>query len=175
MTVKLVTVKRTFLYTFFFFFFLLGFRLIKGVHTCRQEGREWLTLLTYIRDTPTSGPGELPRSHRFCMHAQIVQSSLQTHTVWASIRPQHRQTGGKSLLYNLIKHFQWSFLCWLFLLIDTSMGPHCLSAAVTGFPCTPYGPLCMLCEAKALSTTIWLKKDNTDWPHFRFNAVGTSD
>lgn len=55
------------------------------------------------------------------------------------------------------------------------MEPHCLSSVVTGFPCTPYGPLCMLYEAKALSTTIWLKKGKTDWPHFLFSAVGAYD
>lgn len=53
----------------------------------------------------------------FCMRAEIVQSNLQAHRVWASVCSQHRQTEGKSLLCNLIKHFQWSFLHCLFLLV----------------------------------------------------------
>lgn len=39
------------------------------MHTCCQEESERLTLLTYIRDTPTSGPGELACSGSVLMHA----------------------------------------------------------------------------------------------------------
>lgn len=86
LTVKLVTVKRPFLYLFFLLRFLLGFRLIKGTHTCSQEEIKRLTLLTYIRDTPTSGPGELPCSNAFACVQKLFSLTcrhLQSERVYA--------------------------------------------------------------------------------------------
>lgn len=39
------------------------------MHTCSQEESGRLTLLTYIRDTPTSGPGELACFRSVLLHA----------------------------------------------------------------------------------------------------------
>lgn len=140
------------------------------MHTCSQEESERLTLLTYIRDTPTSGPGELACSRSVLLHVctncpvwLAVTSSLSEDRVpaQASRRKKFALQFHKTFFY--IAHF---FCYFRILLVDTSIEPHCLSSAVTGFPCTPYGPLCMMHEAKALSTTIWFKKGSTDWPHF---------
>lgn len=170
-SVKLLRVKRTFLYTpcfsFFFFFCWLFLGWSKG---CTQVAKRKASDLPGWRALKTVWLPDQVSCHVltlcFCMRAEIVQSYLQTHTVWGSMCSQHRQTDGNSLLCNLIKHFHWSFylasfFCYFcILLIDTNLEPLCLSSAVSGCPCTPYGPLCILYEAKALSTTIWFKRGN---------------
>lgn len=76
----------------------------------------------------------------------------------------------------LVLHLNYTgFHYFCIVLIESSMEPHCLSSAMTGCQYTPYGPLCMLCDANTLSTTIWLQKRNTGWPHFLINAVKTHD
>lgn len=176
LTVKLVTVKQTFLYRYAFFL-LLPFCLVLGwskgfTHVAKRKASGWpcwCTLETLrLRDQVSCHVQTL----RFCMVTEIVQSNLQAHAVWCS---QHRQTGGNSLLCNLRKHFQWSFLLCLFLLLFLQYGASLPFISRDRVPVHAIWASLYVVWSQALSTTIWLKKGTTDWPHFLFSAVGTYD
>lgn len=96
LTLELVTLKRTCLFTAFFsclfFSFWLGFRLISGMHTCSREESERLTLLTYIRDTPTSGPGELACFRSVLLHA-CTNCPVRLAVTYSLSEDKHPSTG----------------------------------------------------------------------------------
>lgn len=177
--VKLVTVKRTFLYTpFFSFFFCLVLGWSKGcTHVAKRKTSGWpcwRTLETFWLQDQVSCHVLIAF---VCVHKlfSLTCRHIQSERVYAPSTGKKKEKFALQFnkTFSMVVFYVACFFCYFCIpLIDTSMQPHCLSSAETGFPCTPYGPLSMLYEAKALSTTIWLKKD---WPHFLFSAVGTYD
>lgn len=98
------------------------------------------------------------------LHAcRNCSSNLQEHRVWASTRSQYRQAEGKkfalqfnkSYITKMLVHFPIVVFTLLVLSVISASFPLILlwiliASAMTGSPCTPYGPLYVVCSQSSL-------------------------